>query len=167
MKCGFGCLNWNLPWGRISRRWNPFSDFALDVQNPKSGFQNLNPDFHLHVWTSFILAGKRDCRRHSTVGVSENVVVTETSYEGWSVKSLIILRLGEGQPPSLENSVLGYFTTWNLRRFLTLCLRYSEPSATVFVWRQWRLRVWHTVVTNPPCLIRGCGRHWKTGPVEP
>ena len=158
MKSGFGFFNWNPPRGRISRSWNPFSDFAFDC---KIG----NPD--LHAWTSFILAGKRDCSRHSTMGVSENVVVTETGYGGWSVKSLIILRLGEGQPPSLENSVLGYFTTLNLRRFLNLCLRYSEPSATVFVWRQWRLRVWRTVVANPPCLIRGCGRHWKTGPVEP
>ena len=34
MKSGFGFLNWNLPWGRISRRWNP-----------KSGFQNVNPGF--------------------------------------------------------------------------------------------------------------------------
>ena len=30
MKSGFGFLNWNPPWGRISRRWNPFSDFAFD-----------------------------------------------------------------------------------------------------------------------------------------
>ena len=29
-KYGFGFLNWNPPWGRISRRWNPFSDFAFD-----------------------------------------------------------------------------------------------------------------------------------------
>ena len=28
-KSGFGFLNWNPPWGRISRRWNPFSDFAF------------------------------------------------------------------------------------------------------------------------------------------
>ena len=35
MKSGFGFLTWNLPWGRISRRWNPFSDFAFD-----SGFPN-------------------------------------------------------------------------------------------------------------------------------
>ena len=29
-KSGFGFLNWNPPWERISRRWNPFSDFAFD-----------------------------------------------------------------------------------------------------------------------------------------
>ena len=29
-KSRFGFLNWNPPWGRISRRWNPFSDFAFD-----------------------------------------------------------------------------------------------------------------------------------------
>ena len=36
MKSGFGFLNWNPPWGRISRRWNPFSDFAFDckIRNP-------------------------------------------------------------------------------------------------------------------------------------
>ena len=33
------------PWGRISRRWNPFFGFRVRFQNPKSGFQNLNPDF--------------------------------------------------------------------------------------------------------------------------
>ena len=31
-KSGFGFLNWNPPWGRISRRWNPFSDFAFDLE---------------------------------------------------------------------------------------------------------------------------------------
>ena len=30
------------------------------------------------AWTSVILAGKHDCRRHSTKSFSENVVVTET-----------------------------------------------------------------------------------------
>ena len=29
-KSGFEFRNWNPPWGRISRRWNPFSDFAFD-----------------------------------------------------------------------------------------------------------------------------------------
>ena len=38
MKSGFGFLNWNPPWGRISRRWNPFSDFAFDCKT-------RNPDF--------------------------------------------------------------------------------------------------------------------------
>ena len=43
MKCGFGFLNWNPLWERISRRWNPFSViFGIRVrfQNPKSGFPN-------------------------------------------------------------------------------------------------------------------------------
>ena len=30
------------------------------------------------AWTSVILAGKHDCRRHSTKSFSDNVVVTET-----------------------------------------------------------------------------------------
>ena len=29
LKSGFGFLNWNLPWGRISRRWNPFFRFCV------------------------------------------------------------------------------------------------------------------------------------------
>ena len=33
------------------------------------------------AWTSVILAGKRDSRRHSTTGFSENVVVAGTSYQ--------------------------------------------------------------------------------------
>ena len=32
-------------------------------------------------WTSVILAGKRDSRRHSTTSFSENVVMAETSYQ--------------------------------------------------------------------------------------
>ena len=35
--------------------------FRVQLQNPKSRLQNLNPD--LHAWTSFIVARKRDCRR--------------------------------------------------------------------------------------------------------
>ena len=34
-----------------------------------------------HAWTSFILAGKRDSRRHSTTNFSENVVVAGTNYQ--------------------------------------------------------------------------------------
>ena len=34
-----------------------------------------------HTLTSFILAGKRDSRRHSTTSFSENVVVAERSYQ--------------------------------------------------------------------------------------
>ena len=33
------------------------------------------------AWTSVILAGKRDSRRHSTTSFSENVVVAGTSYQ--------------------------------------------------------------------------------------
>ena len=38
MKSGFGFLNWNPPWGQISRRWNPFSDFVFvcKIRNPDS-----------------------------------------------------------------------------------------------------------------------------------
>ena len=34
-----------------------------------------------HAWTSVILAGKRDSRRHSSQGFSENVVLTGTSFQ--------------------------------------------------------------------------------------
>ena len=34
-----------------------------------------------HALTSFILAGKRDSRHHSTTSFSENVVVAERSYQ--------------------------------------------------------------------------------------
>ena len=47
MKTVFGFLNWNPPWGWISQRWNPFSDFVFDckIPNPdlkkfKFGFPN-------------------------------------------------------------------------------------------------------------------------------
>ena len=33
------------------------------------------------AWISFILAGKRDSRRHSTTGFSTNVLVVGTSYQ--------------------------------------------------------------------------------------
>ena len=39
------------------------------------------------AWTSFILAGKRGSRRHSTMSFSENVVVAETSYQMLEVLS--------------------------------------------------------------------------------
>jgi len=38
-------------------------------------FSTLNSAW---AWTRVILAGKHDCRRHSTKSFSENVVVTET-----------------------------------------------------------------------------------------
>ena len=34
-----------------------------------------------HAWTSVILGGKRDSRRHSTTSFNENVVVAGTSYQ--------------------------------------------------------------------------------------
>ena len=37
--------------------------------------------------TSLILAGKQDCRRHSTTSFSDNVVVTETIYKVLEVLS--------------------------------------------------------------------------------
>ena len=45
-------------------------------------------------WTSVVLAGKRDSRRHSTTSFSENVVVAETSYQ--NVRSFIVLQTVEG-----------------------------------------------------------------------
>ena len=39
------------------------------------------------AWTGVILAGKHDCRRHSTMSFSQNVVVTETSYKVLEVLS--------------------------------------------------------------------------------
>ena len=33
------------------------------------------------AWTSVILAGERDSRRHTTKSISENVVVAGTSYQ--------------------------------------------------------------------------------------
>ena len=40
------------------------------------------------AWPSVILAGKRDSRRHSSMSFSENVVVSETSYQMLEVLSL-------------------------------------------------------------------------------
>ena len=37
-----------------------------------------------------ILAGKRDCRRHSTTSFSEDVVVAETSYQKLKVSALCV-----------------------------------------------------------------------------
>ena len=39
------------------------------------------------AWTNVILSGKRDSRRHSTMSLSENVVVAETSYQKLEVLS--------------------------------------------------------------------------------
>ena len=40
-----------------------------------------------HAWTSVILAGKDDSRRHPTTDFSENVVVAEASYQMLEVLS--------------------------------------------------------------------------------
>ena len=47
MKSGFGFLNWNPSWRRISRRRNPFSDFAFDrkIRNPDFPIER-NPTIH-------------------------------------------------------------------------------------------------------------------------
>ena len=39
------------------------------------------------AWTSVILAGKRDSRRHSTTSFRKNVVVTEISFQMLEVQS--------------------------------------------------------------------------------
>ena len=59
MKSGFGFLNWNPPWGRISRKGNPFSDFAFDryIRNPDFPIERnlvttcdfVSDDFYLPV----------------------------------------------------------------------------------------------------------------------
>ena len=38
-------FNWNPPWGRISQRWNPFSDFVFDCKI-------LNLNFKINIWIS-------------------------------------------------------------------------------------------------------------------
>ena len=46
-------------------------------------------------WTSVILAGKQDSRRHSTTSFAENDVVTKTSYQMLEAK-FYYFRSGEG-----------------------------------------------------------------------
>ena len=49
------------------------------------------------MWTSVILAGKHDSRRHSTTSVNENVVEAETSFVSYQMLGdFISLRSGEG-----------------------------------------------------------------------
>ena len=38
MKSEFGFLNWNPPWGRISRRWNQFSDSSMSLKQFEDHF---------------------------------------------------------------------------------------------------------------------------------
>ena len=45
--------------------------------------------------TSFILAGKRDSRRYSTMSFAENVVVTKTTYQMLEAK-FYYFKSGEG-----------------------------------------------------------------------
>ena len=41
-----------------------------------------------HAWTSVILAGNCDSRRHPTTSFSEHVVVAGSSYQMWDVLSI-------------------------------------------------------------------------------
>ena len=76
MKSGFGILNKNPPCGRISRRRNPFSDFAfgckkskIRISKSKSGFPNRKQQkknssslvYVLHKTWSFFTS--KSCRR--------------------------------------------------------------------------------------------------------
>ena len=78
MKSGFGILNKNPPSGRISRKWNPFLDFAFDckkskirIPKSKSGFPNQTQPkenssllvYVLHkTWSFFTSKSCRDGR---------------------------------------------------------------------------------------------------------
>ena len=64
-----------------------------------------------HAWTSVILAGKRDSRRHSTTGLSENDQ-RECRSGGnklTDVRSFIILRSGEGLTSFSINNRTDFF----------------------------------------------------------
>ena len=45
MKPGFGFLNWNPPWGRISRRWNP--DFKIYIRISQSNATYVARNIHV------------------------------------------------------------------------------------------------------------------------
>ena len=78
MKSLFGFLNKNPPWGRISRKWNPFLDFTFDgkkskirISKSKSGFPNRTQPkenssslvYVLHkTWSFFTSKSCRDGR---------------------------------------------------------------------------------------------------------
>ena len=61
-----------------------------------------------HAWTSVILAGKRDSRRHSITIFSENVVVAETSYQMYK-GSFISLLSGDGLTSFSINNRTNFF----------------------------------------------------------
>ena len=55
------------------------------IKNPDLGFSKetlifFDEDDFAQAWTSVILAGKRDSRRHTTTSFSEELVVAGTSY---------------------------------------------------------------------------------------
>ena len=72
MKSGFGFLNWNQPWGRISRKWNPLSDFAFDciIRNPDFRIERNHGHFFCLVDTMVNLgkaSGLEQTRRNFRV----------------------------------------------------------------------------------------------------
>ena len=71
-----------------------------------------------------ILAGKRDSRRRSTTGFSENVVVTETSYQN-NVRRFIILISGEGFTSFNKNKRVNLFCWKKVKR--------SFPGVNIFL----------------------------------
>ena len=76
------------------------------------------------AWTSVILAGKRDRRRHSTTSFSEEVVVAGTSYQ--MLESFSILLSGEGLTSCSINNPANFFGEKNYNeafRGVYFCLR--------------------------------------------
>ena len=71
-----------------------------------------------------ILAGKRDSRRRSTTGFSENVVVTETRYQN-NVRRFIILISGEGFTSFNKNKRVNLFCWKKVKR--------SFPGVYIFL----------------------------------
>ena len=97
---GYGNLD-VLPWFRI-RKWQSWVKDAIrrvlcEIGGLVETFRFWDEYYYeyeiysivnsAYAWTSVILAGKHDCRRHSTKSFSENVVVTETSFKVLEVLS--------------------------------------------------------------------------------
>ena len=81
------------------------------------------------AWTSVILAGKRNGRRHSTMGLSKNVAVSEISYQMLEVLSFCNL-------PSSKNNCANYSgekSTMRLSGVYFLRIRVKKKSNLVLL----------------------------------
>ena len=126
-------FRWNDRKSRVPCTFQPhFSDFFfVNGRQPGTTKRTKFSQYWSSAlaWTSVILAGKRNGRRHSTMGLSKNVAVSEISYQMLEVLSFCNL-------PSSKNNCANYSgekSTMRLSGVYFLRIRVKKKSNLVLL----------------------------------